>query len=199
MIANAVNLILRELRAFLHASNPAESVDYPEFAVAGNIAFTDAPDPTPPIRDRVVLTVVNIAEETTFKNAPHFERSGNETRYRNAPKYLNLFVLFSANYANYETALRRLSQVVTFFQGKNVFTLKDSPHASAVDNPFAEMRLIMELFALTFEQVNYLWASLGGKQIPFVMFKVRLVRVQADRATRQAPIIHEIVAGETTV
>jgi hypothetical protein len=199
MIANAVNLILRELRAFLKARNVPESIDAPEFVVPGNIAFAEAPDLTPPIRNRVVTSVVNIAEEATFKNAPHFERTGNSTRYRNAPKYLNLFVLFSANYENYETALRRLSQVVTFFQGKNVFTLQDSPHSSTVDDSIAEMRLIMELFALTFEQVNYLWASLGGKQMPFVMFKVRLVRVQADRTTRETPVIEEIRADETAV
>jgi len=199
VIGTAVNLILRELRSYLSERNVPLSNDAPDFVVQGNIALADAPDLTPPIRERVVLSVVNIAEESTFKNAPHFERVSNSTRYRNAPKYLNLFVLFSANYANYETALRRLSQVVTFFQGKNVFTLQDSPHESFVDDPIAEMRLIMELFSLTFEQVNYLWASLGGKQMPFVMYKVRLVRVQADRVTRQAPVIQEIAAGETAV
>ncbi len=199
MIANAANLILRELRAFLTASSASESNDAPDFVVLGNIAMADAPDLTPPIRERVVISVVNIAEESTFKNAPHFERAGTTTRYRNAPKYLNLFVLFSANYTNYETALRRLSQVVTFFQGKNVFTLQDSPTPSTVDDPIAEMRLIMEMFALSFEQVNYLWASLGGKQMPFVMYKVRLVRVQADRRTREAPVIEEVAADETAV
>jgi hypothetical protein len=199
VIANAVNLVLRELRAFLAARNANESSDAPDFVVLGNVALTDVPDLTPPIRERVVISVVNIAEESTFKNAPHFERSGNGARYRNAPKYLNLFVLFSANYTNYETALRRLSQVVLFFQGKHVFTLQDSPVLSTVDDPIAELRLIMELFALTFEQVNYLWASLGGKQIPFVLYKVRLVRVDADRTTREAPVIEEIAAGEAAV
>lgn len=199
MIGNAVNLILRELRAYLAARNPSESNDAPEFVVVGNIALADVPDLTPPIRERVVISVVNIAEESTFKNAPHYERVGNTTRYRNAPKYLNLFVLFSANYANAETALRRLSQVVTFFQGKHVFTLKDSPSPGTVDDPLAEMKLIMELFALTFEQVNYLWASLGGKQMPFVLYKVRLARVQDERPLGEAPVIERIAAEETAV
>lgn len=199
MIANAINLILRELRGHLAASNPSESNDADEFVVLGNIALADVPDQTPPIRERVVISVVNVAEEVTFKNAPHYERVGNATRYRNAPAYLNLFVLFSANYANYETALRRLSQVITFFQGKSVFTLQNSPHSTTVGDAMAEMRLIMELFALTFEQVNYLWASLGGKQVPFVLYKVRLVRVQADRATGEGPVIEEVAAEEARV
>lgn len=199
MIGKAVNLILRELRAFLAARNPSESNDAPDFAVVGNIGLADVPDLMPPIRERVVISVVNIAEESTFKNAPHYERVGNSTRYRNAPKYLNLFVLFSANYANAETALRRLSQVVTFFQGKRVFTLQNSPSPGTVDDPLAEMRLVMELFSLTFEQVNYLWASLGGKQMPFVLYKVRLTRVQDDRTQGEAPVIERVAAEETAV
>lgn len=199
MIAEAANLILRELRAFLEVGSPPESDDAPDFVTLGNIAAADTPDLTPPIRERVVMSVVNMAEETTFKNSPHFERSANGTRYRNAPTYLNLFLLFSANYSNYETALRRLSQVVLFFQGKHVFTLQNSPLLSTVDDPLAELRLIMELHTLTFEQVNYLWASLGGKQMPFVLYKVRLVRVQSDRTAREAPAIEEVAAAETAV
>ena len=108
-------------------------------------------------------------------------------------------MLFSANYDNYDTALRRLSQVVTFFQGKNTFTLKNSPVPELIGDATIEIRLILDLFALTFEQVNYLWASLGGKQMPFVLYKVRLVRIQADRTEAEVPVIEEISADETSV
>ena len=202
VIVNAGKLLLRELRAFLVAENGGEgnvAPDGPDFAVLGNIAMADVSDLNPTISERVVISFVNDAEEAAFKNAPHSERSGNGTRYRNAPKYLNLFVLFSANYADYETALRRLSQVVTFFQGKQVFTHRDSPAQDSVDDPFMEMKLIMELFALSFEQVNYLWASLGGKQMPFVLYKVRLVRIESERTAGDAPLIERITATETAV
>ncbi len=198
MIADAANLILRELQASLRATNPGAS-DAPDFVVLGNIALADVDNLNPPIAERVVISVVNIAEETAFKNAPHYERAGDNTRYRNAPKYLNLYLLFSANYRDSSTALTRLSQVISFFQGKNVFTLTDSPSDKTVDDPFAEMKLIMELFALTFEQVNYLWASLGGKQMPFVLYKVRLVRMQSDRTQREAPVIERVRSEESAV
>jgi len=53
------------------------------------------------------------------------------------------------------------------------------------------MRIIMELYTLTFEQINHLWGSLGGKQVPFVMYKARLVKIQ-HQITEEAPLIEQI-------
>jgi hypothetical protein len=198
MIANAINLILTELRSYIASSAGASDIDESDYVVPGNIAMVDTPDLSDLMRNRVVSSVVNIAEEATFKNSAHYALRDGLTRYRNAPAFLNLYVLFSANYNHYETALRRLSQVVTFFQGKNIFSLKDSPNETLLDDK-TEMRLIMELFALTFEQVNYLWASLGGKQMPFLLYKLRIVRVDADRTQAEAPAIEEIVANGLSV
>ena len=50
--------------------------------------MADSPDLKPPIGERIVISVVNIAEEPTLKNAPHFERTNSGKRYRNAAKYL---------------------------------------------------------------------------------------------------------------
>lgn len=194
MLRNAVKLINSELRSYI-ASTDAAANDGPEYVVMGNIAQSENADQNNAIKDRLVASVINIAEESSLKNAPHFERNGKQTRYRNAPAFINLYLLFSANYSNYETALKRLSNVVTFFQGKNVFTLKDSPSEASQIEDSSELRLVMELFALTFEQVNYVWASLGGKQMPFVLYKVRMVRIQADRTYAEGKLIEEIVGG----
>jgi hypothetical protein len=202
MFAIAINLILNDLRSYIAAQDGGTGADAPEYVVAGNIALSDMQDLTPSIRQRVVATVVNIAEEAALRNAPYYERSGSTTRYRNSPAFLNLYLLFSANYDDYDDALKRLSQVVTFFQGKNTFSLKDSlkevPDQKVLDKA-EDMLLIIDLFALTFEQVNYLWASLGGKQMPFVLYKVRLVRIQADRAQAEKPVIEDIGATESAV
>ncbi len=195
MFKEALSLITSDLRAFIASTDSGGAAeDAPEYIVSGNIALFDGAEPNATISQRMVATVINIAEESAFKNAPHFERNGNQTRYRNAPAFLNLYILFSANYVKYETALKRLSQVVTFFQGKNVFDLKNTPQLDMHSDP-TELRLIVELFALTFEQVNYVWASLGGKQMPFVLYKVRMVRVQADRTQAEGHVIEEIVGN----
>jgi hypothetical protein len=202
MLSIATNLILNDLRSYIAAQDGGAGADAPEYVVAGNIALADVQDLTPSIRQRVVATVVNIAEEAALKNVPYYQRSGSTARYRNPPAFLNLYLLFSANYGDYDDALKRLSQVVTFFQGKNAFSMKDSlkevPDQQILDQA-EDMLLILDLFALTFEQVNYLWASLGGKQMPFVLYKVRLVRILGDRVQAETPVIEEIGAKESAV
>lgn len=189
MFNEAVTLIVNDLNAYLESIGTGPDEDR---AVKGNIARFDEGTG---LEEKVVATVVNITEEATFKNSAHFERDGTRTRYRNAPAFLNLFLLFSVTHKDHGAALSRLSQVVTFFQGKNVFTMLNTPVPEQVDLA-ADIRVTMELFALTFEQVNYLWASLGGKQMPFVLYKVRMVRIQADRTLAKGHVIEEIV-GDT--
>lgn len=199
MLAKALRLIRTQLRQYIASTETgAVGPDAPEYVVLGNIALADVPDLTPPIRQRLVLSMVNVNEEATFKNAPAYERVGLDTRYRNPPVHLNLFLLFSANYDDYENALTRLSQVITFFQGKNVFTFLDAPLDEFIgDDEVAEVRLMLDLYTLTFEQINYLWGSLGGKQVPFVMYKLRLVKLDADRTRATGSLIEEITSRES--
>ena len=199
MLAKALRLISTQLRQYIASTDPgATDPDAPNYVVLGNIALADVSDLSPPIRQRVVLSMVNVNEEATFKNLPNYDRLGGETRYRNAPVHLNLFLLFSANYDDYENALRRLSQVITFFQGKNVFTFRDAPMDEFLDDAeVADFKLVLDLYTLTFEQINYLWGSLGGKQVPFVMYKLRLVKVQADRTRAAGALIEEVQSRES--
>jgi len=50
----------------------------------------------------------------------------------------------------------------------------------------------MELYTLTFEQLNHLWGSLGGRQVPFAMYKLRLVGLTDRKIIRTTPLIQEI-------
>jgi hypothetical protein len=198
MITKALTLILSELRSYIGASGVGADPDAPEYVVLGNIAQADAPDLTPPIRERVVLSLVNVHEEATLKNQPFREAVNGRVRYRNAPAFLNLFLLFSANYDDYENALVRLTQVIEFFQGRNVFTYNDAPVAELMgEEGVQELRLVLSLYSMTFEQVNHLWGSLGGKQYPFVLYKLRLVKVFSDRTELTAPLIEEVEGRET--
>jgi hypothetical protein len=48
------------------------------------------------------------------------------------------------------------------------------------------------MYTLTFEQINHLWGSLGGRQIPFVMYKVRMVAITERSIRREVPLIEEV-------
>jgi hypothetical protein len=140
--------------------------------------------------NNVYLTLVNIAEETTMKNVPDYVRQNDQIVYRNSPQYLNLYVLFSSCVANsYDHALIYLSHIIHFFQGKNTFTTQNSVTAH---DGLGDFRLILDLYSPTFEQVNYLWSTLGGKQFPHVLYKIRIVEIIRDSTTESRGTITEI-------
>jgi hypothetical protein len=97
---------------------------------------------------------------------------------------LNLTMLIAANFSQYDIALRQLSWVLTFFQSHPGFTRDRCPGL----DPRIE-RFTVELQSLTYDQVNQLWAAIGGKQLPSVVYRVRLVAVQdVEPSTIQAPV-----------
>ena len=130
----------------------------------------------------MVLTLVNFSEEAALKNVAAVSRSpSGSINYQNPPVYLNLYLLFSATYTNYATALSRLAQVITFFQSKKTFTLSNSPGAVTNISPTTDLTLHVDLLTLNYEEVNNLWGSLGGKQLPFSMYRGRLIEIQDRR------------------
>lgn len=148
--------------------------------------------------ENIFVTLVNISEETTLKNIPNYRRENAVTVYENPPVYLNLYVLFSVCiHGAYDRALMHLSYLIKFFQAQNTFTHKNSATTAFGDN--VAFRLIMDLYSPTFEQANYLWSTLGGKQYPFALYKMRLVEVEKDSITEKRGLITEISLTDKTV
>jgi len=124
----------------------------------------------------VGLMISNIEEEKVFKAQLQKQRRADnniDIEVANPEIKLNLYVLAAANpgtnAGSYDTALKRLSGVITYFQGTSFFDKTDYPDLGPIEH------LIVELYSLSFEQQNQLWASLGGKYMPSVVYKVRLV------------------------
>jgi hypothetical protein len=122
----------------------------------------------------VGLMISNVEEERVFKaQLQKQKRTDNDIEVANPEIKLNLYILAAANpganAVSYDAALKRLSSVVTYFQGTSFFDKTDYPGLDPIEY------LIVELYSLSFEQQNQLWASLGGKYMPSVVYKVRLV------------------------
>lgn len=200
MIHLALSLVRSELDAYI-LSFPDNTDN--EYVTLGNVAILEsAGDTQTGLEEKVIVSVVNLEEESAFKNLPNYAKTVNgSVRYQNAPVFLNLYLLFTSNFNNYVTSLAHLSEVIQFFQGKNVFNLKNAPGDSdAVPDPdVAELQLILDMYTMTFEQINHLWGSLGGKQLPFVMYKARLVKILDRRTTGTGPIIEEIGREEQAI
>ena len=122
----------------------------------------------------VGMMISNIEEERIFKTQVQKQRRvDNDVEVANPEIKLNLYILVAANPGSnagfYDAALKRLSEVITYFQGTSVFDKTDYPDLDPIEY------LVVELHSLSFEQQNQLWASLGGKYMPSVIYKVRLV------------------------
>ena len=122
----------------------------------------------------VGITLINVEEERVYKEQVPSHTYVNGQHVVLAPELrLNLMVLASANFQQYNEALKCLSLVMTFFQANAVFTVER--------NPTLEPRigkLSVEIQTLTFEQLNQLWAFLGAKYLPSVVYRVRMVVLQ---------------------
>ena len=192
MIANALRLIVDEVNQYINSLEPNRTG--PDVVELGHIALADSAEQARGgTLDRVILSLVNLEEEKRLKNNGRKVKVGDNVQLSNPPINLNLYLLFSASILDYPMALHRLSQVIEFFQGKYVFTVANSPNPRVVDDEsLADMKLILDIHTLNFEQINDLWGSLGGKQVPFVVYRTRLLELRRDAVLQAAPLIEQI-------
>lgn len=189
MIDKALLLLRAELDNYIDLSIGSAEV------VIDNIGLLETPGGDT-LTKRIIITLVNLEEESTLKNSSPLKRGFGVTAfYENPPVYLNLYVLITCNYSgdDYIHALERLSAIVKFFQSRNSFSYGSlSGGLLPADPEIIDLRFTMELYTLSFEQINHLWGSLGGRQIPFVMYKLRLIAITERATIREVPLIEEI-------
>ena len=126
MIDIALVLLRNELANFLTGKDPAN-------VVIDNIGLLETTTGNT-LTESIVISLVNVEEESALKNQPALKRPfiGNAV-YQNPPAYLNLYVLITCNFSgnHYQLALRRLSYVIQFVQGKNSFSAASSSRWSS--------------------------------------------------------------------
>lgn len=206
MIGLALKLLRDELSNYIFQNKrPGDSITQDDI-ILHNIALMES-DTQADLSNKIVITLVNTEEESTLKNSSNVLRTSNGVKYVEPPVFLNLYILISSTLGQdlqdaYEFALGRLSLVIQFFQAKKSFTIKNSPFTTISGDSNIpqeskdELKLNVELYTLTFEQINHLWGSLGGKQVPFAMYKIRLVSIK-ENSGEIAPLIEEIVNNQT--
>ncbi len=127
-------------------------------------------------QDTVGLTLVNVEEERTFKaQLPMYVTVAGRQVAREPEIRLNLHVLAAVNFTDYAEGLRYLSLILAFFQLHPGFRTDDFP---SLDPRIGS--LTAELYSMGYEQLNQLWAFVGGKQLPSVVYRVRVVAVQDE-------------------
>lgn len=149
---------------------------------------------------KVILTLINLEEDRIADSQYNYQKVNDRIQVINPPVNINAFVLFSVFANNYSTALRLLSYVMAFFQGRQVFDSDQYPQINAkvdADKPWQKVgRLLVTFHSTTFEQQNNLWAALGAKYMPNVIYKIRTISFVDSEPKMETPRITEITISD---
>lgn len=183
MIDSALKFLTDEINAYLVLKNEPVNAASPEIVLT-NVAAEDGNWAIPP--KTLGLSLINIEEERVFKEQQTaFRNAEGDIEHYNPNIKLNLYILISANFAAgdaggntnttgvYCEGLKQLSYVISFFQGKYVFTPDNSPAL-----PQELTKLVVELYSYSFEQQYNFWSVVGAKYLPSVLYKVRMLVYQ---------------------
>jgi hypothetical protein len=189
MIHPVFKFLAEQLNAYIEeVKKTGDGVEAP-YVMLQNISRLD--EDALKTTNKVLVSLLNISEESTIKNNPdHMKVKNDQVSYGNPPLNLNLFLMVTSFMTNYENALIYLSYALTFFQGKNSFNLKNS--ITEVEGLPEDFHIILDLYSLSFEQLNYVWSTLGGKQHPFICYKVRLLKMERESTREIRGVIREI-------
>jgi hypothetical protein len=199
MLRTALEFLSDELNAYIKLRDPANFGNVDTVILSGLMN----PDGTFAIpmdqgneNFKVILTLINLEEDRIAESQLSYQKSNNNIQVINPPVNINAYVLFSVYATNYPTALRLLSNIISFFQTNSVFTADKYPHINAKveeARPWEKIgKLLVNLYGTTFEQQNNLWAALGAKYMPNVIYKIRTMSFIDLEPKMEAPPITEI-------
>lgn len=190
MIFEVIQIITEQVNNYLDEIGLDKSV------VAENIAFLESQNENVAgnLEDKVALTLINLSEETTLKNFPNHSIENAKTIYKNSVINLNLYLLFSANRTKYINSLNDLSKIIAFFQGKKLFTQANTIYnrSNSAMNNIDNFRFSIELYTPTFEELNYIWGTLGGKQLPSALYKVNMIQIERNIPQAEGQLISKV-------
>lgn len=185
MIYDTLNFLTQEVNNYLDikVTNPTTEARLK----IGNVsrALDDSLSGAFSLKEKAILTLVNVEEDRVARPQENYIRGEVKTLYRKPPLHLNLYVLFSITKDDYRDSLMWLSYIMQFFQFQNVFTPITHPTLKAE-------KLIVDMHNLTFEQINHLWSTLGGKYLPSVLYKIRQITLDEELTTGESGFVKEI-------
>jgi hypothetical protein len=199
MLRTALEFIQDELNSYIKTRDPVNFGDK-NIAILSNVVKQDGNfefDDTANSDDhRIIISLVNIVENRVADCQNYIHRRDDGIIQKVNPAVnLEFHILFSAFSDDYGSSLRNLTYVITFFQSNAVFALEKYPHLNAnadANKPWQKIeKVIFNLENISFEQQNNLWAAIGAKYMPSLVYKMKLLRFQELEAKTEAPPVLE--------
>ena len=203
MIRTALEFLSEELNSYLKRKD-AENLGNVDCVVLSNLMKPDGTFalPTDQANEnfKVIITLINLEEDRVAESQYNYQKVNDKLLVVNPPVNINAYVLFSVFASHYPTALRLLSYIISFFQSQSVFDSESYPQMNAkadADKPWLKVgRLVTTLYSTSFEQQNNLWAALGAKYMPNVIYKMRTMSFIDAQPKMEAPPITEVTISD---
>lgn len=160
MIGEALNCLANEINAYFGTN--AGLAEDPAIVAAivnsdGSIALNTA--------NKITITLVNLEADPHYKNTPSVNDS--IPIHLISPLNINLYVLITANFSNYELSLKILFGTISFLQEKSSFNQSNSKWLNGAAEQFQ-----VEMVNMNFEDLHNLWTSLGTSYRPSVVYRI---------------------------
>lgn len=194
MIFETVYFLSSEVNKYLNYESETQLGE--DLLILGNAsrALDDLQNNDNSLNGKAILSIVNVEEDRLTRQQENYVKTQTLTNYKNPPLYFNIYLLFSINKPNYGESLKLLGKIIQFFQYQNVFTPITHPCLAA-----NIQKLIVDLYTLNFEQLNHLWSTLGGKYLPSVMYKMRMISINEDFVYGSTRLVQKVTINETTL
>lgn len=189
MIYETLQILKEQLDSYL------SEVGLGKLLVLENIALWESGSPDANnVKNKVVMTLLNLEEEISLKNLPHVKVKDEAAEYSNPPINLNLFMLIAANCNSYDKSLRSISKTIEFFQGKSVFTSSNTVYnrTNVAFDVLDYFKFHVQFYTPTFEQLNNIWGTLGGRQMPSVIYKIHLIQIKQMKKLSSSGVITHV-------
>jgi len=185
MLEAAISLIATQLNQALRTAFQVTE----ELVVMSNLVDVNGNTPTS-AGNRLVIFVTNIERETVVAAQGMRTTAGAGDRdpvaQTSAAVHLNVMLMFAANFGGnqYTEALKFISATVAFFQGRTLFDHHNSPDL----DPRIE-RLVLDMVSLDIAELANLWGILGGKYVPSVLYRMRMISYDSGHIAQLVPRI----------
>ncbi len=183
MIYVAINHITAQLNQFLRRSFDLQE----DIVVTSNLVELDG-TVSPQTNNKIIVSLVNVEKDTAPRQVPGRPSVGGNRVVQTTPSlYLNLYLIVAGHFAgnNYAEALKFLSTTIGFFHRRPVFD-----HATTPELDRRIERLTLELENLDIQGLSNLWGVIGGKYLPSVLYKIRMIVIDSDDVIVQTPALH---------
>lgn len=180
MIYSAIRLLAYELNQFLRgALSLAEDI-----VVVSNLVGTDGAQ-SPNVSNKVVLMLTSIERDTAGVRA---QDAGMRAFSAGPPVFLNFYLMVAANFSgnHYPDALKLIGAVIGFFQKQASFDPHNSPDLDETIE-----KLVLDIENLSPQQLSNIWGLLGGRYMPSVLYRVRMIAVDGESIRSRKPLVSE--------